>query len=581
MLLRFELPEDIQLWINTISDVQERMLSFAAEANASCNELVHLRGAYELEGSSCAMGCGGVPLKGTAAGKASRLSSKAERPTGETLREYGSFATSRGETYAGGVRLLQKHGYGSLVKACGDKVTGWWEHDQLEGVGEYVSVSGSWVYHGGFRCGKRAGAGVITLASGDRWDCQWKDDAVLAGTGTQIRGDGEMYTGGCIPSSACNCSELLPPGTCHCHLTPMRNGHGKLRLTGGEQLEGYFCEGVLLDGSKAVLRYRDGALYFGQFRGEAPHGYGELYLSEDHPMDSSSSSCTARHQEASTTSNTPRAGLAGAWSELGQDILWYKGPFEEGLPHGTGLVRFRDRVESTGVSTTGGSGSAGHSSPLACQREEIRRQQPVAKAGTARGVGVGAGVGVMFMTPMEDDEDEEEEDDDEADVEEDADAANDGEDTDLTWLCEYGNMEDYEATFVKGVLQRHDPSNLRLAALRYARAEVRRLHWWEQQQHKALYQLRAQELCLLCNKNEMNALLLQCQHMPVSDEPSPWLADPKFPCGALHSRSLPPSFVGLHAVRREEWGGDGVPIVPHQREGSEGLRNVNLRELRK
>lgn len=51
-----------------------------------------------------------------------------------------------------------------------------------------------------------------------------------------------------------------------------------------------------------------------------------------------------------------------------------------------------------------------------------------------------------------------------------------------------------------------------LATDRFGRAELRRLDTLLRQEEEAMLRLRSRELCLLCNTEEMNALLIKCRH---------------------------------------------------------------------
>lgn len=193
----------------------------------------------------------GLPRGGRAAGGAGINSS---------LDEYGAFTTAHSSIYEGWTRGLQAHGWGRMIGAHGDLVEGWWEHDVLEGTAEHNSREEGWTYRGGFVAGERHGPGRLVTSEGDIWECEWRHGAVAPGvSGTHTCPDGDLYQGGCAPSAE-------NPGV------PCRAGHGRLRRRDGEQVETHFRAGRAVDGAKGVVRFRNGAIFFGQLQGARPHG---------------------------------------------------------------------------------------------------------------------------------------------------------------------------------------------------------------------------------------------------------------------------------------------------------------------
>lgn len=176
------------------------------------------------------------------------------------LDVYGAFTTAHSSIYEGWTRGLQPHGWGRMTFANGDSVEGWWEHDVLEGSGEHTSHEEGWTYRGGYVAGKRHGPGRLTTAQGDVWECEWRHGVVAPGSnGTHVTVGGEQYQGGCAPSA--DNPEV-----------PCRSGHGRLRRRNGEHVETQFRAGRAVDGAKGVVRFRNGAIFFGEFRDARPHG---------------------------------------------------------------------------------------------------------------------------------------------------------------------------------------------------------------------------------------------------------------------------------------------------------------------
>lgn len=174
--------------------------------------------------------------------------------------EYGAFTTAQASIYEGWTRGLQPHGWGRMVFANGDCVEGWWEHDVLQGSGEYTSQREGWTYRGGYVAGERHGPGRLVTAQSDVWECEWTHGVIApASRGTHATAAGELYQGGCGP-----CAD--DPAV------PCRSGQGRLRRRNGEQVDVRFRAGRSVDGAKGVVRFRNGAIFFGELHDARPHG---------------------------------------------------------------------------------------------------------------------------------------------------------------------------------------------------------------------------------------------------------------------------------------------------------------------
>ncbi|CAN0585315.1 unnamed protein product, partial [Ectocarpus sp. 12 AP-2014] len=114
-----------------------------------------------------------------------------------------------------------------------------------------------------------------------------------------------------------------------------------------------------VDGAKGVVRFRNGAIFFGELQEARPHGYGELYLSSvkatgtNRNRSRSSSggggggSGIVGNSSANRRSSRrePRGSLAEL-DEMARDVLWYKGDFHLGKPHGSGVIKYKDPAPS-------------------------------------------------------------------------------------------------------------------------------------------------------------------------------------------------------------------------------------------
>ncbi|CAN0369866.1 unnamed protein product, partial [Scytosiphon promiscuus] len=178
------------------------------------------------------------------------------------LDEYGAFTTAQASIYEGWTRGLQPHGWGRMIFANGDCVEGWWEHDVLQGSGAtYKSRREGWTFTGGYAAGRRDGPGRLVTAQGDAWECEWRRGVVApASRGTHVAAaGGEVYQGVCGPSPD-------DPAV------PCRAGQGRLRRRNGEQVDTRFRAGKAVDGAKGVVKFRNGAIFFGELREARPHG---------------------------------------------------------------------------------------------------------------------------------------------------------------------------------------------------------------------------------------------------------------------------------------------------------------------
>lgn len=209
----------------------------------------------------------GLPRGGRAAGNRNR-SSGGEHASdgggdggdGSNLDEYGAFTTAQASIYEGWTRGLQPHGWGRMIFANGDCVEGWWEHDVLQGSGEHTSRQEGWTYRGAYVSGERHGPGRLVTAQNDVWECEWDRGVVAhASRGTHATAGGELYHGGCGP-----CEEDPT--------VPCRAGQGRLRRRNGEQVDTRFRAGRAVDGAKGVVRFGNGAIFFGELQEARPHG---------------------------------------------------------------------------------------------------------------------------------------------------------------------------------------------------------------------------------------------------------------------------------------------------------------------
>lgn len=202
----------------------------------------------------------GLPRGGRAAGNRNGSSRGGSDSNRGNADEYGAFTTAQASIYEGWTRGLQPHGWGRMVFANGDCVEGWWEHDVLQGSGEYTSQREGWTYRGGYVAGERHGPGRLVTAQSDVWECEWTHGVVApASRGTHATAAGELYQGGCGP-----CAD--DPAV------PCRMGQGRLRRRNGEQVDTRFRAGRAVDGAKGVVRFRNGAIFFGELHDARPHG---------------------------------------------------------------------------------------------------------------------------------------------------------------------------------------------------------------------------------------------------------------------------------------------------------------------
>jgi hypothetical protein len=88
-----------------------------------------------------------------------------------------------GAGYKGGFHAGRKQGKGVKTWPSGDRYEGEFVADRKEGYGEYVwsprGPSAGERYRGGFLNDRRHGDGVYLWPSGDRYEGEWADDAII------------------------------------------------------------------------------------------------------------------------------------------------------------------------------------------------------------------------------------------------------------------------------------------------------------------------------------------------------------------------------------------------------------------
>ena len=69
----------------------------------------------------------------------------------------------------------QKHGFGIYIDEEGNKYTGYWTKDVIDGKGRYISKEGNY-YEGDWKMGKANGEGTLTLYDGYTYKGHWVND---------------------------------------------------------------------------------------------------------------------------------------------------------------------------------------------------------------------------------------------------------------------------------------------------------------------------------------------------------------------------------------------------------------------
>lgn len=106
---------------------------------------------------------------------------------------HGTYSWADGDKYTGGWIADFMEGPGICIWANGDEYEGGWKDNQFNGQGTYTWASGS-SYTGEFKDGVREGQGTYTWANGDKYVGGWKS-GVKFGQGTYTWADGSIYTG--------------------------------------------------------------------------------------------------------------------------------------------------------------------------------------------------------------------------------------------------------------------------------------------------------------------------------------------------------------------------------------------------
>ncbi|CAM9976458.1 unnamed protein product [Laminaria digitata] len=213
-----------------------------------------------------------------------------------------------GRTYEGQLRQFDElpQGWGTVTLKGGDLYEGSWFGGRVHGKGALRLQNGN-VYWGSWAYGRKHGIGTFTWADGSRYDGYYKTGE-RSGAGTLRYATGAVYKGN--------------------FLRDLKHGVGRLELP---------C----------------GAAYDGDWEGDLPHGFG-VYVDGggggerfeggwSRGLRCGGGKLTqgwAEEEEeaggAREVGDDGRVKIEGARAKVG----WYSGNFEDGLPHGDGMMGY-------------------------------------------------------------------------------------------------------------------------------------------------------------------------------------------------------------------------------------------------
>lgn len=201
-----------------------------------------------------------------------------------------------GLTYEGELRPFDgmPHGWGSVVLPGGVTYEGSWFSGRVHGRGALCLPNGN-SYWGSWAYGRKHGRGTFLWADGSRHDGHYRAGKKM-GVGTLLYATGATFEG-----------EFEDD---------FRHGVGRLELPNGSWYDGQWAEDVPHGYGVFVGAGRWGERFEGSWQRGVRCGGGRLVQGGDEERDGSE-------------------GMVGKG-----DAAWYSGNFEEGLPHGDGMMGY-------------------------------------------------------------------------------------------------------------------------------------------------------------------------------------------------------------------------------------------------
>ena len=294
-----------------------------------------------------------------------------------TYHGQGVLTYPDGCTYTGEFQYGNRHGSGVLKNAEGQVVyDGEWKNDLYHGIGELHTAEDS--YLGKFVAGKRNGHGKATYKNGDIYEGLWHQD--------KKHGAGAMYCGGkwlyegvwhndrriAVEFLADRSGNLYQQIANYDFLDDPAAGINGFGFIEYKDLRKY--KGGLKNGQPhgmGMMQYADGTIYQGEFNLGVRHGAGKitkdgktLYgLYENNTMitslwftdDDGTTYNRSGEADGFIGTNMQNAIKIGRGvitypdrPQHGQDLLFYKGGFINGKPHGLGTLAYYNGAKYIG-----------------------------------------------------------------------------------------------------------------------------------------------------------------------------------------------------------------------------------------
>ncbi|TNJ30226.1 putative Phosphatidylinositol-4-phosphate 5-kinase [Giardia muris] len=180
------------------------------------------------------------------------------------LREgKGEMCYPNGSSYVGEYLADLRQGHGRMSFKDGSFYEGDWEGNEMSGHGLLHYKSGD-VYEGELRAGAKHGVGTFTLTGGDRLSGTFVND-VLEGTRCIINYANGDYFEGAVSAGLPNGSGIKRMHTGDVYVGTFENGkyhgHGEMTFANGDRYVGGFANNQMA--GQGVMQYADGTIFEG------------------------------------------------------------------------------------------------------------------------------------------------------------------------------------------------------------------------------------------------------------------------------------------------------------------------------
>ena len=238
------------------------------------------------------------------------------------------------------------NGTGIFIYPSGAKYIGQFKDSEIHGIGACYYTDGS-VYRGEWVHRYPEGVGTKTMADGRTWTGNWLKGLPLDENGEVIET--------LFPEEQEEVLVLDEDIQSGCISGNCENGEGVYGYPDGSKYEGQFLDGKP-DGW-GTFSYVSGDRYIGSFNNGYKHGKGTYYYADE-------TQSTGEWKEGEYLGNPQieagRVGCIGGDCENGRGTYIYKdgaakyvGTFQNGLPHGDGIIHYANGEHYSGTWASG------------------------------------------------------------------------------------------------------------------------------------------------------------------------------------------------------------------------------------